>query len=108
MGLPLQGDTMVKKQIRTSDQVTGLLNEIQAQTDRGAAIIAVGMLDELLELVILARLVDISQERRKDLFDTNAPLHSFSAKIEMAFALGVIVDQSRVALHLVRVIRNAL
>jgi hypothetical protein len=53
------------------------------------------MLEELLELVICARLIEISSNRKEALFDKmNAPLSSLSAKIEMAFALGIISESA--------------
>src|ERR1700730_9110602 len=58
-------------------------------------------------MVILARLIEISAERKEVLFDKmGAPLRSFSAKIELAFALGVIANELRLTLHLIRDVRN--
>jgi hypothetical protein len=98
---------MAKPKAHTVEQVKAFLDEVNSQTDRGAAIVSAAVLDDLLKLAILARLIEISAERRDNLFDkTGAPLSSFSAKIEMAFALGVISNDARLALHLVRDIRN--
>src|SRR3979490_3238118 len=92
----------------TQEQISAFLKEVKSQTDRGAAIIAAAVLDDLLEQVILARLIALGSERRDTLFDkTGAPLTSFSAKIEMSFALGVISNEARLALHLIRDVRNA-
>jgi Domain of unknown function (DUF4145) len=98
---------VTRKTIHTSDQVTAFLEELKTQSDRGVAVVAAAMLEELLELVICARLIEISSNRKEALFDKmNAPLSSLSAKIEMAFALGIISESARVAMHLVREVRN--
>jgi hypothetical protein len=101
------GGIMAKTKLHGPEQVAAFLAEVNSQTDRGAAIVSAGVLDELLELAILARLIKISSDRHESLFKrTGAPLSSFSAKIEMSFALGIISNDARLALHLVRDIRN--
>jgi hypothetical protein len=98
---------MARKQIHTSDQISAFLEELKTQSDRGVAVVAAAMLEELLELIILARLIEIPSRRKEALFDKmNAPLSSLSAKIEVAFALGVINEGARTAMHLVREVRN--
>jgi len=98
---------MARKTVHTRDQVSAFLNELKTQSDRGVAVVAAAMLEELLELVILARLIEIPSKRKESLFDKmNAPLSSLSAKIEIAFALGTINESARRAMHLVREVRN--
>jgi hypothetical protein len=98
---------MAKTKMHSHGQIEKFLAEVNSQTDRGAAIVSAGVLDEILELVILARLIEISAERREALFNrSGSPLSAFSPKIEMAFALGIISNDARLALHLVREIRN--
>jgi hypothetical protein len=98
---------MAKGRMHTPEQVRAFLAEVKSQSDRGTAIIAGSVMEELTELVILKRLIELSGERKDALFDKmGAPLSSFSAKIEMAYALGIIVNEFRLALHLIREIRN--
>jgi hypothetical protein len=99
---------MAKKSMHSAEQVAAFLEELSTQTDRGAAIIAAAVLDEVLELLLIARFIELSGERRDALFNKiGAPLSSFSAKIEIAHAVGVLGNDGRLALHLVRDIRNA-
>src|SRR5438876_787528 len=71
-------DSMPKTQFHTQEQISAFLQELKTQTDRGAAIIAAAVLDELLELLILDRFIKLGSERRDALFDrTGAPLSSF-------------------------------
>ncbi len=98
---------MAKGKMHTADQIKTFLDEVKTQSDRGTAVLASSVLDELLELLILARFIEIGSERREMLFEKmGAPLSSFSAKIELIFALGVISNEARLALHLIRDIRN--
>jgi DNA-binding MltR family transcriptional regulator len=98
---------MANAKVHTREQITALLDELKKQTDRGVAIIASAVLEEIVALMILHRLVDLGSERRDAMFaKPGAPLSNFSAKIEMAFALGLIPNQTRLALHLIRDVRN--
>jgi hypothetical protein len=98
---------MAKTATHTAAHVKAFLKEVESQSDRGAAIVAASVIEELTKLIILDRLIELSAERKEALFDRmNAPLSSFSAKIELAFALGVIANELRLTLHLIRDIRN--
>jgi hypothetical protein len=98
---------MPKKELHTKEQIATFLEELKTQSDRGAAVIAAAVLDDLLEFLILQRLINLGAERRESLFGrTGAPLSSFSAKIEMAYALGVIANEMRLGMHLIRDVRN--
>jgi len=90
----------------TQEQMQAIADEIEKQTDRGAAIVAAALLDNILENLIVARLIIQSPKRRKALFGQFAPLRSFSAKIELGFALGLFNNQRRESLELIREVRN--
>jgi hypothetical protein len=98
---------MSKSKPHTQEQVAAILKELQSQTDRGSAIIAAAVLGDLLNQLLTARLIKLGSDRHDSLFNrTNAPLSSFSSKIEMCFAIGVLSNEARLALHLIRDIRN--
>jgi hypothetical protein len=90
----------------TQRQIQAIADEIEKQTDRGAAIVPASLLDNMLENLIAARLIVQSSKRRKALFRQYAPLHSFSAKIELGFALGLFNNERRESLELIREVRN--
>jgi hypothetical protein len=99
---------MSKPKSHTQDQVAAILKELKSQTDRGTAIIAAAVLDDLLHQLLLARFIQLGSERHDSLFDRmGAPLSPFSAKIEMCFAVGAISNTARLTLHLIRDVRNA-
>lgn len=83
-----------------------LHDEFTTETDRAAVIVAASMLDELLRTLLVAKFVPISSSS-DELFDgANAPLGTFSARIEMAYRTGLISVKFARDLHLVRRIRN--
>jgi hypothetical protein len=98
---------VAKAKLPTTEQVKAFLEEVKSQTDRGAAIVASAVVENLIEVVILERLIELPGERKDALFyRMGAPLSSFSAKVEMAFALGIIANELRLTLHLIRDLRN--
>ncbi len=91
----------------TSEQMQAIIDEIEKQTDRGAAIIAAAVIEDVLERLITARFVELPSKRKKALFDqSNGPLSSLSSKIELGFALGLFNEERRGSLHLIREVRN--
>jgi DNA-binding MltR family transcriptional regulator len=106
LAFPIGEILVAKHAMHTKEQISSFLDELKTQTDRGVAIVAAAVLDELLALLIIERLVKLSSDRRDSLFKDRGPFSPFSSKIEVAFALGVISSEARLALHLVRDIRN--
>jgi hypothetical protein len=75
------------------------------ESDRGAVILASSHLDYFLGECIKWFLID-EPSIEKELFQTYKPLSSFSGKISMAFALGLITKEMRENLNHIRKIRN--
>ena len=81
------------------------VKEFGNETDRAAVILGVAKLDALLYQLLSKFLVSCPTSQ-DDLFDIEKPLSTFSAKINIAYRLGLInADFSR-SLHLIRRIRN--
>jgi hypothetical protein len=85
--------------------------ELGAESDRGAALLSGAYVDSWLEKAVKSRLSD--RQLRKDgtlfhrLFEgANPPLQSFSAKIDLAFALKLIGPHSYDDLGIIRYVRN--
>jgi hypothetical protein len=95
---------MVKN--HTHDQVTAVLQELEKQTDRGAGIIAAAVLEEILEIVLRKRLLKLSNRHADELFGPMKALSSFSAKIEIGFALGLFSEAGYRHLNVIRDVRN--
>lgn len=73
----------------TSEQLNSTFKEVFRQTDRASAIVSCALLEELLERTLRAFLLD-HESVRKDLFSGLAPLSTMSAKISIAYHLGLI------------------
>ena len=89
-----------------SDTFKRFYGQVQQESDRGAVIVSVALLDDLLTNLIKARLVP-SVEKDDELFDSAfSPFRSFSTKVDLAYRLGLIGSNFRCSLHLLRKIRN--
>lgn len=87
--------------------ITGYNNFIKKyrnESDRSIIILAVSYLENYLEYFLKKRLVP--HKVVKNLFEGYAPLTTLSAKIDIAFAIGLIPEEIYDELHLLRKIRN--
>jgi len=82
------------------------LNEIEEHNDRAVVILSAAQLDLMLRQLLESALLP-SPTSDDELFDGERPLSSLSAKITLAYRLGLIDAALAKALHLVRKIRNA-
>lgn len=80
--------------------------EFRRESDRAAVILGAAKLDSLLYLLLTKTLLPNVGEQ-DELFEGEAPLSSFNAKINLAYRLGLIDTQLSRALHLIRKIRNS-
>ena len=88
------------------DRLRIFLNTANNETDRGRALISASLIEEMLEEVLRAFLLD--NVATKNLFDApNAPLSTMSAKTSASRALGLISAEEFRDIELVRKIRNA-
>lgn len=87
------------------DEIIDLREALGKETDRGCALLAASYLEYQLRQLIISRLVD-DEKLHKELLDGNGGLATFSSRIAMAFALGLISPAVRRDLDLIRKIRN--
>lgn len=85
--------------------MTTLVEEINGQTDRGAAIVAAAWLEEALSAALESVLHQHKTSWQR-LFAGNGPLTTFSAKIDLCRLLGMLTDMVRADLHIIRDVRN--
>jgi hypothetical protein len=84
-------------------------NEIERQSDRGAAIIAGAFVEDFLKDALRSRLrlTEAHEEKTfSDLFGRGRPLETFSAKIDLGVILGIYRAEIHQDLHKIRRIRN--
>jgi DNA-binding MltR family transcriptional regulator len=83
------------------------IEEFDKESDRAAVILTAAMLDESLKELIEAFLIPCSSSD-DPLFDgANAPVGTFSSRIECAYRLGLISKNFAKCLHVMRKIRNS-
>jgi hypothetical protein len=86
-------------------EVVELRLALSKETDRGCALFAAAYLDGELEGLLRAKMV--ADERvASAILSPDRPLGSFSARIDVAYLLGLIPRLARLDLHLIRKIRN--
>src|SRR5258708_6260118 len=81
------------------------LDEFNKETERGAALAAAAFIDDLLQHILLAFLVDKSSAEIL-LSGFGAPLSSFSARIAAVRALGLLTEIECQECELMRKVRN--
>lgn len=95
----------IKKTTPEFDALAGMLSEVKNETDRSLALVVSAWLDDALEHYIKSTMVD-DAETLKNLFATDRALGTFSAKINLAYALGLIPKVTASDLHSIRDMRN--
>ncbi|MBX3009732.1 MAG: DUF4145 domain-containing protein [Melioribacteraceae bacterium] len=97
---------MISEKSTQSYWDTFFKNQIEGESDRATVIITSSILDQALESVLRNYLVQLNSTD-DPLFDSAyAPLSNFSAKIDLAFRIGLLPPNFAKALHLIRKIRN--
>lgn len=84
-----------------------VINEFKRETDRAAVILVAAIIDETLNAILKSKLIPLPSAS-DDLFDgPNAPISTFSSKIDLAYRLGLISNKLCRDIHLIRKIRNS-
>jgi hypothetical protein len=82
-------------------------NAVKKETDRGAVLMSTSYLEECLRRHLRAAMIaDLTEAECQHLFDSNGPLATFSACIDLSFSIALIGRRMRRQLHLFRRIRN--
>ncbi len=87
------------------EQVILFRQTLSAETDRGVALVCAAYLDEELRALLEKTFVDVPNTVGK-LFEGTGPVATFSSRIDLAFATGLLSVESHRALQLIRKIRN--
>lgn len=91
-------------QIPTPEEFVPFAQELDAESDRGMALSGTSYLDDRLGQLIEVYLCETNAKRL--IWDSNAPVGTFSARIAMAFALGLVSEKERDELNMLRKVRN--
>lgn len=98
----MNNEINVQKEIT---QMNIYINNMKSESDRGAVLSIAAALEDRLKEIILLFLRD-NKSASKLLDGFNAPIGTFSAKILMAHALGLITDKEFKEFETIRKIRN--
>ncbi|MGK5615180.1 hypothetical protein ACSNKO_00180 [Proteus mirabilis] len=72
------------------NELSIFLNELHEESDRGIALLSASIIEDWLSTILKSFLID-NEASKKMLDGFNAPIGTFSAKINMAFSLGLIM-----------------
>lgn len=96
-----------KDRLKVVDSAS-MLAEVMGESDRALVILIGTFLDDALIVAIAKRLPNVKSKSDTDaIFDYTAPLGSFSDRIKVAYALGVITKSMHSQLNDIREMRNA-
>ena len=98
--------SLARRHQPTPEEARALAEDRVKEQDRSIAIVRVASLDAVLSYVIKRKFVNLSSDEEDALFQ-DGPLASFSAKIKIAYALGLYGPETRDDLNMLREIRNA-
>ena len=87
-----------------SETWNSIVDSYRQESDRAAAILAAAFADEFLKECIQSFLIDDASIKK--LFEGYSSLSSFSARIDVAYALGLMTQSVQRDLNLVRKVRN--
>jgi hypothetical protein len=82
------------------------LDEFDKETDRAAVVLGAARLDNILYRLLKKALLPSANNRDELLEGEGAPVSTFSARIQLAYRLGLFDAQTAHLLHLIRKIRN--
>ncbi len=97
-----------KQNIEQSTLFVETLNSLKAESDRGCVLVVASLVENVLEEQISVRLMPKASKDDELLSrSSNGPFSSFSAKINLAYRLGLIPLSERKIYHQLRELRNA-
>ena len=86
--------------------INELLDIVGRQTHAGFAMVVAAALDRVLEEALTAKMVKLNREMRDRVFGDFGTLRAFSAKINIAVAIGVADRETHMRLTMIRKVRN--
>lgn len=87
------------------EQAIGVLQKVKPMALRTEAIVGAEYIDELLKGLLRAFFID-DEKSVADVLEYQGPIGTFSARIDLAFLIGLISENERRTLNLIRKIRN--
>jgi DNA-binding MltR family transcriptional regulator len=103
-----RGDALRKliRDVPPPADVKLILDNLDKESDRSAALVASSLLDTTLERVLRHSMTRKDRELNNQLFQQRGPLGDFYSKVIIANAFGVISEKMAAELNIIRNIRN--
>jgi hypothetical protein len=86
---------------------TLMTEELRSESDRATVLVYGAIIDEAIENALIRRMVQLTATERDQIFQGLGPLSSFSAKINIAYAVNIFGKMTKRDLHYIREVRNA-
>ncbi len=86
--------------------IDNLFTEVYSRTHAGTALMGAAIVDQQLHDALLTKMKKLSSKLEEELFNGYGPLSTLSAKIALAYALGLLDSTARRRLTVIRQIRN--
>lgn len=87
-------------------ELFALISEFIRDSDRSAVIVGSSQVDIYLERILKLVFIEPAKPNADNLFNVERPLSTFSAKIDLAYRLGILSDELAANIHLLRGLRN--
>lgn len=100
-------DEGAQESARRLERLTAYVQELFEENDRAVVVVGGSILDELL-VELLGKVLRPSSSKQDALLGLDRPLGSFSARIEIAWRLGLLDEHTVRGLTIVRRIRNGM
>jgi DNA-binding MltR family transcriptional regulator len=88
-----------------TEDAARLVDDLQNETDRGAALLGAAFLDDVLEVMLRSAFVDDSEAVNK-LISSGRPLESFGVRAHLAYCMGLLAPDIYHDINIIREIRN--
>src|SRR5262249_39739449 len=98
--------TLIKDQTLTPEEFDAHFEELVGTNDRLIAIVGGAMVEAALAHAIREKMIPLNKRNDDRIFGQKAPLGTFSAKIDVAYALGLISEDVQRNADYIRAIRN--
>ncbi|WP_152048821.1 MltR family transcriptional regulator [Aureimonas psammosilenae] len=91
--------------LSTAEDLANFVSELKRESDRGLALVSAALIDDKLGDTLKSLCCE-NRSTAKLLDDGNAPLGTFSSRIELCFALGLIDEFEYAEIGILRKVRN--
>ncbi len=93
-----------------AERIAAYFHTLLKESDRGCVLLSTSRMDEFLadlHATYIRSTAQVSPRFLRELFGSHGPLSTFSAKVDLAFAYGLISRADQEDLHRIRAFRNA-